>query len=72
MSKEALAAARAEVARLREFIEGCVKQAIELRERNEGLAAALRALANACECTCGECPCQRIADDALEKFDGEK
>lgn len=70
--------ARAEVARFKAHPHyECQYEALhddvkELRERATGLAAALRALANACECTCGECPCQRIADDALEKFGGEK
>lgn len=46
-------------------IGGLLAEFVEKSEKVRKLKEALRSIADACECTCGECPCQRIADAAL-------
>jgi hypothetical protein len=54
-----------ETAQSRASIGGLLAEYVEKSERVQKLKEALRSIADACECTCGECPCQRIAESAL-------
>lgn len=69
---EELAHRLREMERHSDETQAALAEVARLLDRNAGLAAALKAIADACECTCGECPCSLIAREALEKWGGEK